>query len=467
LGGKPELNELLRRLPQVDAVLNDGALEQALQQFRHDVVRRVVRGHLNWLRDELAAGRSSEAPSATAAAQHVAEYLRSLCQPRLKRVVNATGVLLHTNLGRAVLPPEALGAAMRAGSGYCNLEFDLQTGERSQRDAACEPLMWALTGCEAATVVNNCAAAVLLVINTLADGKKVITSRGELVEIGGSFRVPDVVRGSGAELEEVGTTNRTRIADYEEVIGEEAGLLLKTHTSNYRVTGFTEEASISELVALGKKHRLPVFVDLGSGYVEPESGGELDEPGLLATLAEGPGLVSFSGDKLLGGPQAGIIVGKREYIDRLRRNPLWRALRIDKLTAGALSATLAMHLHNPEVQQAGMAAMLHDRAEAKLKRLAGKLKSRLAELLPDWRFETRAGSGSYGGGSLPEVEIPSWLLIISPAGATVDQLHARLRDAGTPVVGYPQGGAYVLNMLSLLPGDDKRIIDAFEGLAGE
>lgn len=467
MANKPELNEAMRQLPAVEAVLITSKIVKLEATFRRDVLKRLAQGEIHATRQRIAKGKLTTPPDAEAIAQVVAEKIIQLANPGLTRVINASGVILHTNLGRAVLSQAAKDALAVSASGYCDLEFDLVTGGRSHRDDALETRLTALLGCEAATVVNNCAAAVWLTINTLASGREVVTSRGELVEIGGAFRVPDVVRSSGAKMVEVGTTNRTRLSDYEQAITPETALLLKTHTSNFRVRGFTEDTPTPELVALGKQHGIPVFHDLGSGYLEPETGSELDEPGIFKALAEGPGLVSFSGDKLLGGPQAGIIVGQRELVKRVRQNPLWRALRIDKFTSAALSATISEHLKQPSLCSAGINAMLKGRNPDGLQQLAEKLAQGIKQAQPNWQVEVTPGTGSYGGGSLPDEAIESRLVVVKPANIDPDKLHELLRLGSPPVVGYPQKGAYVLNVLSLLPDDVEQVVARFAELACE
>jgi len=451
-------NELMRKVPQVDAVLMDPALREPQEAYRHDVVVRLVREELSRIRKRLQDGKQTDAPSAAAVAKAVVGRLEMLSKPLMKPTVNAAGIVLHTNLGRALLCESAQVAVQSVARAYSNLELDLWTGKRTRRDITLEPLLHALTGCEASTVVNNNSAAVFLTLSALAQGGEVITSRGELVEIGGSYRVPDVVRSAGCTLVEVGTTNHTRLSDYENAITENTRLLLKTHTSNYKVIGFTEETGIDELVALGKKHSIPVYVDLGSGYFSPESGEGLCEDDVLEVLDAGPDLVSISGDKLLGGPQAGIVMGTPEMILKLRKNPMWRALRIDKLTVAALGATIAEHLKlrsgEPELTRSNhIAATLDDQ-----KRLAQRLRRRLAEARPEWKFEVGDGIGFYGGGSLPEEKLAAKVVTVESPDMSADEIDEKLRRGDPPVVGYALGGVFALNVLTLLPGDVEIII---------
>jgi L-seryl-tRNA(Ser) seleniumtransferase len=458
------LNERLRRLPQVDSVLAALATDPRAADYRHDVLARLVRDELGRLRDNLLSGEPASHDSLLTP-QHVADAvalrLAGAVASVLKPVVNATGVLLHTNLGRAVLDVRAQQAVAAVAGAYSNLELDLDSGKRTRRDVTLEPLLKVLTGCEAATVVNNNAAAVFLALHALAaplpDGsvREVITSRGELVEIGGSYRVPDVVRASGAVLREVGTTNRTRLSDYEKAISGRTAVLLKTHTSNYRISGFTEETPLDQLVELGRRSGVPVLVDLGSGYIAAESGPRLDEPDVLSTLADGPDLVCFSGDKLLGGPQAGIVLGRRELIVKLRSDALWRAVRVDKFTVAALGATLAAQLLGTAPQDKPGTRYLPPAEE--LQALATALAARLTQAKPLWRFAALAGEGSYGGGSLPTQEVPSVLVSIEAPRLSPDRLDWLLRNGEPAVVGYAHKGVFMLNMLTLLPGDSERI----------
>jgi L-seryl-tRNA(Ser) seleniumtransferase len=448
----------MRQLPQVDAVLMAEPLQTALATYRHDVVTRLVRENLQRHRKHLQDG-GSDVLTAEQAAQDVAARLAELSEPLLKPVVNAAGIVLHTNLGRALLTTRAQQTVAAIAGRYCNLEVDLASGKRTRRDVTLEPLLKALTGCEAATVVNNNSAAVFLILHTLAAGGEVVTSRGELVEIGGSYRVPDVVRASGCKLVEVGTTNRTRIADYESAIGPDTALLLKTHTSNYRVVGFTEEASIAELVELGKRHGVPVVVDQGSGYIAAEEGAQLPEMEVLHTLEQQPDLVCFSGDKLLGGPQAGIAIGSTEMIGKLRASPLWRVLRIDKLTVGALAATLAEHLLQHNESKPIITRRSHIGQDlTNLHELAESFSARLKQSKPDWEVNLVEASGFYGGGTLPEESVPSWAVTLKVPGVSANKLDELMRHGNPPVAGHMQAGTYALNMLALLPGDDELLL---------
>ncbi len=339
---------LLSRIPKVDAVLGHPAVKELLGKVPELVVKDAVRHGIHRLRSMVLEGLIDD--KTDLALDHVAEtaaqWILTTDRPRLRRVINATGVVIHTNLGRSPLSEEAVSRIEMAARGYANLEYDLETGNRGSRDDLVEGLLCRLTGAEAATVVNNNAAAVMLVLRSMTVGKEVIVSRGELVEIGGSFRIPDVMEASGARLVEVGTTNRTRISDYRDHITVETGLLLKVHTSNYRILGFAEDVPVADLASLGRESQIPTAVDLGSGCLVDlkKVGLRHGEPTVRDVLSQGADIVTFSGDKLLGGPQAGIIVGKREYLQLIKRNPMKRALRVGKLTLSALESVLGAYL---------------------------------------------------------------------------------------------------------------------------
>jgi L-seryl-tRNA(Ser) seleniumtransferase len=357
--------------------------------------------------------------------------------PSLRPLINATGVIIHTNLGRSLLAPQAITALADIASHYSNLEFDLRKGERGSRYVHVEDLLCRLTGAEAVMIVNNNAGAVLIALNALANGREVVLSRGELVEIGGSFRMPDVMEQSGARLVEVGTTNKSHLRDYETAIGPDTALLLKVHTSNYRIVGFTQSVSLSELVDLGRKHRVPVMKDLGSGcLVDLGRWGLEPEPTVQDALRSGAQLVTFSGDKLLGGPQAGIILGEKSLVERIRRNPLNRALRIDKLTLAALEATLRLYWDPqeairqiPTLQMLTMDARDIRRRALRLARLVRKTGP------PRLTVDVMSAHSQVGGGSLPLLELPTWIVAVSLQDLSAGRLELALRATDPPVVG--------------------------------
>ena len=427
----------LRSLPQIQRLLELPAAEVLCAEFGRTAVISVLRDGLAGLRAQISTGALASVPDAPALLASAAVHLAARNQPGLRRVLNATGIVLHTNLGRAPLAAEAIAAVEAVASGYCNLEFDLAAGKRGSRTQALEPLLRELTGAEAALAVNNGAAAILLALSALSDGGEVIVSRGELVEIGGGFRVPDVIRQGGAKLVEVGATNKTRLADYRAAITQDTRVLLKVHQSNFRTIGFTAETPIAELAQLAHAQNLLVVADLGSGLIHETQGSA--EPTLSQALASGADLVTCSGDKLLGGPQAGLILGKKSVVDRLRHHPLLRAVRLDKMSLAALEATLRLHRDMPErVPVYAMlhqtSAMLQNRAETLLSLLgAGALE----------RTEAFAG-----GGSLPEERIASWAVSLTPRGGA-ERAAAMLRTGEPAVVGRISEGRLLLDMLAI------------------
>jgi L-seryl-tRNA(Ser) seleniumtransferase len=387
----------------------------------------------------------------------VAEIVRMACEfaaadePLLRPVVNATGVVLHTNLGRALLAEAAIEAVVRAARSPVNLEYDFESGGRGDRDALIEEELCELTGAQAATVVNNNAAAVLLALNSIADGREVIVSRGELIEIGGAFRIPDVMASSGARLREVGTTNRTHPRDYAAAIGSDTAMLLKVHPSNYRIIGFTAEVSLAEMVEIGNAHDLPVMEDLGSGaLVDLKLHGlpsVVNEPIVADRVATGAGLVTFSGDKLLGGPQAGLIVGRRDLIDRLKANPLKRALRCDKLTLAALEATLRLYLRTGDIAMDLPTLRQLRRTPAELEVAATRARGYLADRLgPEFTIEVVVSASEIGSGALPTAEIESRALRITHRELSPDSIANLFRHARPPVIGRITDGAFLLDL---------------------
>jgi len=427
---------LLRHIPKVDSVLEHPAVQQHFGRVPELIIKDGVRQEIEQIRENLLAGNITDKAElsldrvAVVAARRVLE----LDRPRLRRIINATGVVIHTNLGRSPLSEDAIRQIGMTARGYSNLEYDIDGGERGSRDDLVEELLCRLTGAEAATVVNNNAAAVMLLLRTMASGKEAVVSRGELVEIGGSFRIPDVMEASGARLAEVGTTNRTRISDYRKGITPDTGLLLKVHTSNYRIVGFVEEASIEELVALGKEHGLPVAVDLGSGCLVDlrELGLKHTEPTVKEILAQGADVVTFSGDKLLGGPQAGIIVGTREHLLAIKKNPMKRALRVGKLTLSALESVLRAYLDpSTAIENIPTLRMIATSREALAAR-ARRLGKKLSDLHVN--ISTIPSVSRVGGGSLPLEELPTVLLTLQPQGMSANDLEGKLRLQDPPVI---------------------------------
>lgn len=423
----------MSHMPSVDQVLRQ--VDDLLERYNHGYVVEQVRRVIEQLRRQAQAGAA-----VGGRAELLAETERQLRRcieletaPSLRRVVNATGVILHTGLGRAPLPAVAWEAIERVATGYCNLEFDLQTGRRGERVHHVEGLICAAAGAEAAAVVNNNAAAVLLLLDTLARGREVIISRGQQVEIGGSFRMPDIIAASGAQLREVGTTNRTHLRDYEQAVGAATGAILVVHPSNYKVQGFTAEVALADLAALSRRANVPLVYDLGGGVlVDLERWGLPPEPVVAASLAAGADLISFSGDKVLGGPQAGIIAGRRDYMEQVRKNPLMRALRCDKLVYAALAATLGLYRLPPDKLAAALPTLaMMSTGIAELEARA----QQLVDLVPDQvrrdlGMEVVESLAQAGSGALPLVEIPSRAVAIQPAAMGVEVLCRRLRCEG-------------------------------------
>ena len=444
---------LLRGLPGVDALVGRMAGHPDLRSVPRRRLAEATREVLAAERRLVLEGASSVADAATLVERVVARLVRKGVFS-LDRVINATGVVLHTNLGRALLSPLSQERLRAAAAGYTNLEMDIGRKERGSRYAHVDGLLQRLTGAPASLVVNNCASAVLLALESLARGKEVIVSRGELIEIGGEFRIPDIMRRSGAVLREVGTTNRTHLKDYAQAIGPETGLILKVHTSNYRVVGFTAAVSSHELSVLGRERGIPVMEDLGSGcLIDLRRYGFPYEPTVPEVVASGVDLVSFSGDKLLGGPQAGIVVGRAELVERLATNPLNRALRIDKFTVAALEATLYAYEAGEALETIPTLRMLTEpraairrRARGLLRRVPAEIQTRLGMMLVDATAEV-------GGGALPTVELPTAALALGNSERRPQDLDERLRAARPPVLGRLLDDRLLLDFRTVLPAD--------------
>jgi len=432
--------ELLKNLPKIDGVMlileKKGAFSKAPRSILKSSCRSVVGDLRKGIMEAKENAVGMRLPTDDQVADQIVEAIDSLHQYKLRRVVNATGVILHTNLGRAPLCREALERVTDIGAGYSNLEYDIGKGDRGLRYHHVQGLLCELSGADDALVVNNNAAAVLLVLNTLAQGKDVIVSRGELVEIGGEFRIPEVMEKSGARLHEVGTTNRTRLSDYEKAIGPETGLILKVHTSNFKIVGFTEETEIRDLIGLGKKHAIPVMHDLGSGcFVELDHYGLQREPTVSEALDRGVDVITFSGDKLLGGPQAGIILGKQDIVRQIKQNPLNRALRIDKLTLAALEGTIIHYLQPEQAVSRIKTLKMLTEPVTEVKKRARKLLNMLKkDQVTGITLSLKEGFSMAGGGSLPEQGIPTVLIRIVSTQISCAALEERLRHADTPIV---------------------------------
>jgi L-seryl-tRNA(Ser) seleniumtransferase len=443
----------LRIIPAVDDCLKAAEQDGALRGFSRDYLKAAVQRAIASLREKIAAGGDSSVTRDDLVAGIVGQVREFINhdEPELKTVVNATGVVLHTNLGRALLPEAAIEAMERAARSPVNIEYDLVSGERGDRDHLVEEYLCALTGAEAATVVNNNAAAVLLALNTLADGREVVVSRGELVEIGGSFRIPEVMARAGARIREVGTTNRVHQRDYAGAIGPETALLLKVHPSNYRVVGFTAEVSLPEVVEIGRAHNVEVMEDLGSGaLIDMSSYGLPREPIVRERIAAGAAIVTFSGDKLLGGPQSGIVVGRRALIERLKTNPLKRALRCDKIILAALEATLRLYLRSEDLATDLPTLRLLKRSAAEIGIVAARARELLAERLgPEFQIEVVNSTSQIGSGALPTEELESRALRIKHRKLSEHAIAAIFRAARPAVIGRVRDGAFMLDLRTI------------------
>jgi L-seryl-tRNA(Ser) seleniumtransferase len=507
-----------RLIPSIDQLRQRPSVRALESRFGGAAVVGALRAGAATVRQSLAAGDPSDAQD-----HDVAERIESLAtaslneqfEPSLQPVINATGVILHTNLGRAPLSASAVARVAAVASGYSTLEYDMARGERGRRDVHAEALLCRLTGAESAIVVNNNAAATMLVLAALAAGREVIVSRGELVEIGGGFRVPDVMKQSGATLREVGTTNKTRAADYAAAISERTALVLRVHPSNFRIEGFTERPALDELVELGRRFAVPVAEDLGSGYLRqanlkgrttseaaelratsdanlkvrttseaavraasdlaggardgarafrPAAPAALDasEPAVEDSIAAGVDVCCFSGDKLLGGPQSGIIVGRRAIVERLRRHPLMRALRVDKMTYAALEATLVEYAAGRAGAMVPVQRMLSLSAD-EIRSRAEAMASAIGQM-HGWRAEIVPGASAVGGGSAPGVELPTWLVAIEQAGLTPDGLEERLRRLTPPVVARIEQDRVLLDVRTVFPDQDRQLLGLIDSL---
>ncbi len=450
---EPTIQDALRQLPAVDHLLNQPAVASLLNDHPRAEVLRAIRDVLDAQRAALRDGHAVDS-SLPALALEIRERLYVRAQPTLRRVVNATGIVLHTGLGRAPLPEEALAALTDVVAGYCNLELDLATGRRGRRHDHVRELLRELTGAEDALVVNNNAAATYLTLHALAAGREVLISRGQLVEIGGSYRLPDIMAASQCRMVEIGTTNRTRVSDYERALTADTAVLLHVHTSNYRVIGFTESAAVEQLVGLARPRQLLVVDDLGSGLLLREPPAALaSEPNVPARIAAGADLVLFSGDKLLGGPQAGIIVGRADLVARIEHDPLTRAVRPDKLTLAALEATLRLYRDPAGVLRRVPTLRALLRADDELHAAAEALAESLRAALPESEIATRPDTSEAGGGTLPGVPFPTWVVTVRVPDLPAEKLAATLRQAELPVLCRVQSDALVFDPRTL-DGDD-------------
>jgi L-seryl-tRNA(Ser) seleniumtransferase len=453
---------LLRQIPSVDELLGRESLRRLQAELGHRVVLQAARTVLQNVRGGVANG-TLKTFSPAGLEEDIAAAARNLAAYSLEPVVNATGVILHTNLGRAPLAAKAVDHIREIAGRYSNLEYDLGEGRRGKRDAHTDRLFAQLVGAERTLVVNNNAAAVFLTLNALAEGGEVIVSRGELIEIGGSFRIPDICAKSGAVLKEVGTTNRTRLADYAGAVNENTRALLRVHPSNFRLVGFAERPGLAELAGLAHQHHLPLIEDLGSGcLIDLRPLGIQDEPPVGASLKEGADVVTFSGDKLLGGAQAGLICGRREFLDRIRRDPLFRALRVDKLTIAALEASIRLYLDGnlDAIPTLRMMRLPLEQLAARAESMAGKL----AEI-SGLSARVEEGQSVIGGGSTPGHSLPARLVAVRHGMLSAEALETALRRNQPPVIARVERDLLLLDLRTVFDEQDAQIVLAFEKLA--
>ncbi len=461
------MSTLYRNIPSVDSILKFISDSEAIAELPRPMVRDLINDFLDICRQKIKDQEITQETqlSLDSLKSELIDFIRDKSRPNFRRVINATGVVIHTNLGRSILSQEATLAVEQSCQSYSNLEFDLKTGKRGSRYALVEDILCELTGAEGALVVNNNAAAVLLMLDTLAKGKEVIVSRGQLVEIGGSFRIPEVMAKSGAILKEVGATNRTHLYDYQNAIGHETAAILKAHTSNYRIIGFHKEVELTELVKLGHKYNLPVLEDLGSGnFFQFPDYTRIDEPTVQSVLKTGVSVVSFSGDKMLGGPQAGIILGKKDPIEKIKKNPLNRAVRIDKMTLAALEATLRLYkdpeMAREKIPTINMICQRSRSLKGKATRIAFSLRKEISD---SFHIYTQSDSSRVGGGASPELDLPTQLICLQPKiDLSLKDLRDRLLQTDPPVVGRVEDQAFCLDPRTLLKSDLPLLVKAFK-----
>jgi L-seryl-tRNA(Ser) seleniumtransferase len=449
---------LLRELPSIDSLLKHARCESLLSRYNRDYVTQNCRAVIDQMRMEIRQSRDGDAVDIgeEAILERIENRVFMDSRPGHVRVVNATGTILHTNLGRALLSRSAIDAMIEVADHPINLEFDLVVGRRGKREETLEALLVDLTGAEAATVVNNNAAAVLLGLNTLAEGKEVIVSRGELIEIGGAFRIPEIMAKSGAILREVGATNRTHPADYENAINDKTALLLKVHTSNYKVVGFTAEVTLDQLVAIGRKHELPVMEDLGSGaLIDLSRYGLPKEPIVAERIQTGADVVTFSGDKILGGPQAGLMVGKKDLIGKMNRNHMQRALRCGKLTLAALEATLRRYRQSPNIVEEIPTLRAFTRPMDEIRALGETVVARLSALLgSEFRIKLQESTAQIGSGALPTEELPTVAVSIDHPKLGANAIAQKFRAAHPPIIGRIKDDRFLLDLRTIFDADD-------------
>jgi L-seryl-tRNA(Ser) seleniumtransferase len=458
---------IFRSIPSVNQLLESPQLKKMVENVNHQVVVDGVRTFIDDLKEKVtSAAEEIEIPSPSEMAEKIADWLQVEHREYLRPVINGTGIILHTGLGRAPLAKSALEATVAIAGGYASVEVDLRDGQRGQRVKAVEKLLCDLTGAEAAVVVNNNAAATMIALATVATGKEVIVSRGQLIEIGGSYRLPDVMQCSGCRLKEVGTTNKTHADDYSSAIGEDTGAILKVHPSNFEVVGFTKTVSTKELVTIAHANDLPMIDDVGSGaLIDFAKFGLSDEPIVKNSIDDGADIVLFSGDKLIGGPQCGIIIGKRKYIDRVLKNSLMRAMRVDKMTLAALAATLRLYRNQDTAEQEvpilRMLSMPVENLELRAQKVAQQIQDE------NWvgSCEVVQSNSMLGGGSLPTQKIPTWCVAIGPRESSVNHIAARLRSGTAAVIGRIQKDTLLIDMRTVFPNQDLALVEILQSLS--
>lgn len=456
--------ELLRKLPKIDELLKLQSVNKLIEENSRTIVLESLREAIEFYRNGILKG-NVDSLNTEQVLDFAVHTLESKNKMHLERVINATGTVIHTNLGRSLLGKKAIENVITVAGSYNNLEYDIESGKRGSRYSHIEEIIKKVTGAEAAMVVNNNAAAIMLVLDTLAKEKEVIVSRGELVEIGGSFRIPEVMKFSGAKLVEIGTTNRTHLYDYENNIRENTGVLLKVHTSNFKVLGFTEGVSLEQLVELGEKHEIPVVEDIGSGVlIDFGKYGFTYEPTVQDSIKKGIDVVTFSGDKMLGGPQAGIIVGKKKYIDRMKKNQLTRALRVDKMTLAALEGTLKYYIDEKEAIDniPSLNMILMPKEEVKKKCIL--LKRKLQSKTNDFKFYIDKGESMVGGGSMPTEKIETYVVKVTSEKFSPEDMERKLRLGETPLIARVYNDELVLDGRTLFKEDFDEIVQCFKAI---
>jgi len=458
--------ELFKKIPKVDELLENSIIIEQMEAYPRVTILEAIRKELDKLREIIKQADSEFEKIDTYIASlpnKIAYEIVRANESHLKRVINATGTIVHTNLGRSLLAESAVKKVAEVAQGYSNLEYNLEAGKRGSRYSHVEELLGKITGAESAIVVNNNASAVMLILSTLSKNKEAIVSRGELVEIGGSFRVPAVMEQSGAKLVDVGTTNKTHPEDYIEAINEETGVLLKVHTSNYRIMGFTESVGLDELVKIGREHNVPVVEDIGSGVlIDLSKYGLEHEPTVQESIEAGIEILSFSGDKLLGGPQAGIIVGKKEYIDKMKKNPLTRAIRIDKFTIAALEETLKLYLDEEVAINSIPTIKMATMGMQKLEEKSDELFKLITELDIAAKIEIVDQVSQIGGGAMPMSELPTKAIEIRPENMNVALLEKRLRNYKNPIITRVYKNTLLLDVRTISESEYKIVVEALE-----